>query len=350
MNRIPEWTARLFLAALFLGLIVVLIAARWFEQRDVVELHAVMPDAGGWLPENLTVEAGKELNLRLVSDDVIHGFAVGQSDRPEIELKPGQPVETTLVFDEPGKYTYYCTRWCGPDHWRMRGVIEVTGNDVKKGSQTPPLYVELGMDLDAGHTTDRIPSHVPSAVKGAALGVNLPAVYRSIAYYQTHSPAQAWNDLGAESNLAALDDEQVWDLVAYTWSLQTTPEALSEGQRLYAANCAACHGESGQGDGVMAPTLAGASMDDENHSGSNDQHDEILGHDTTKPTDFTDPEHMLGASPAVLHGKIVRGGMGTGMPYWGPIFTEQQIWNIVSFLWTYQFQYSEVRNDTQHRQ
>jgi len=26
---------------------------------------------------------------------------------------------------------------------------------------------------------------------------------------------------------------------------------------------------------------------------------------------------MLGASPALLHGKIVRGGMGTGMPYWG---------------------------------
>lgn len=26
----------------------------------------------------------------------------------------------------------------------------------------------------------------------------------------------------------------------------------------------------------------------------------------------------------MLQGKILRGGMGTGMPYWGPIFTEEQ--------------------------
>ena len=34
---------------------------------------------------------------------------------------------------------------------------------------------------------------------------------------------------------------------------------------------------------------------------------------------------MLGASDAILEGKIMRGGMGTGMPYWGPIFTAEQI-------------------------
>jgi hypothetical protein len=32
------------------------------------------------------------------------------------------------------------------------------------------------------------------------------------------------------------------------------------------------------------------------------------------PADFTDPARMLGASPALLEGKILRGGMGTGMP------------------------------------
>ena len=30
------------------------------------------------------------------------------------------------------------------------------------------------------------------------------------------------------------------------------------------------------------------------------------------PVDFTDPQRMLGASPALLQGKILRGGMGTG--------------------------------------
>jgi mono/diheme cytochrome c family protein len=46
---------------------------------------------------------------------------------------------------------------------------------------------------------------------------------------------------------------------------------------------------------------------------------------------------MLSASPAHLQGKILRGGMGTGMPYWGPIFTDDQTWALVSYLWTFQF-------------
>ncbi len=62
-----------------------------------------------------------------------------------------------------------------------------------------------------------------------------------------------------------------------------------------------------------------------------------LGHTTIAPADFTDPARMLGARPAVLHGKIVRGGMGTGMPYWGPIFTDDQVWSLVDYLWAFQF-------------
>ena len=56
----------------------------------------------------------------------------------------------------------------------------------------------------------------------------------------------------------------------------------------------------------------------------------------TGPADFTDPVRSLGASPALLQGKIVRGGMGTGMPYWGPIFTEAQTWALVAYLQTFQ--------------
>ena len=57
------------------------------------------------------------------------------------------------------------------------------------------------------------------------------------------------------------------------------------------------------------------------------------------PADFTDPQRMLGASPALLQGKILRGGMGTGMPMWGSIFTEEQIWDLVAHLYSFQFEY-----------
>jgi mono/diheme cytochrome c family protein len=62
---------------------------------------------------------------------------------------------------------------------------------------------------------------------------------------------------------------------------------------------------------------------------------QMPGHADSGPTDFTRAETMLGASPALLHGKIVRGGMGTGMPYWGPIFTEEQVWALVAYLYDF---------------
>ena len=59
------------------------------------------------------------------------------------------------------------------------------------------------------------------------------------------------------------------------------------------------------------------------------------------PAHFTDPSRTLGASPALLQGKILRGGMGTGMPMWGSIFTEEQIWDLVSYLYSFQFDYEK---------
>src|SRR3972149_9693704 len=65
------------------------------------------------------------------------------------------------------------------------------------------------------------------------------------------------------------------------------------------------------------------------------------GEMTTRPIDFTDPDQRLAASPAHLQGKILRGGMGSGMPYWGPIFTEEQTWALVAYLFTFQFDFED---------
>ena len=67
-----------------------------------VELHARMPEAGGWTPANLTAVVGQPLRLRLTSDDVVHGFVLGQSAQPSAEVKPGEVTEVTLTFDHPG--------------------------------------------------------------------------------------------------------------------------------------------------------------------------------------------------------------------------------------------------------
>ena len=297
-------------------------------------VHAQISEEGGWTPDTIRAEVGEPLHLQFTSDDVVHGFAVGQMDMDAVDIEPGKVTDVTLTFDRPGVYTFFCTRWCGVNHWRMRGMIEVTG-DSSATENTPvniPLYVSLGLDIDAPHESPALPEVQPSAIRGKELANNLildhlvgPELYKS------SSPHQIFQQLGP----ASLSDSEKWDLVAYTWQTSTTPASIANGKKLYGQNCAACHGENGAGDGVFADDIAAAgeaSM--KSMSGAMDSMMQT-------PADFTDPKRMLGASPAVLQGKILRGGMGTGMPMWGSIFTEQQIWDLVSYLYSFQFEYEE---------
>jgi mono/diheme cytochrome c family protein len=246
--------------------------------------------------------------------------------------------EVTLVFDRPGKYTFYCTRWCSVNHWRMRGVIEVTDpqtGEAENASEAAesPLYVTLGIDIDANVQAEVLPVLKLSVLRGAQLNQVIPETYASREYYLSHTPVQLWQALRAESAYQSLTDQNLWDLAAWVWALDATSQERNEGEQLYSANCAACHGEQGAGNGVFANLLA--------QPGTEEAAGMHNGQTTTRPVDFTDPTHMLAISPARLQGKILRGGMGTGMPYWGPIFTEDQTWALVAYLWTFQFEMEE---------
>jgi plastocyanin len=324
-----EWAARWLVIGVALGLPLAGLGARALETgAATLEVHARVAEDGGWLPGDLTVAAGQPLRLRLVSDDVVHGFAVGRVDAPVLDLPPGQVVETTLTLAQPGTYTYYCTRWCGPNHWRMRGTITVTGEeDGAEPPPEPPLYMRLGIDLDTPHPAAVVPVERPSAAMGAQWRGSVPTALLARDTYEATSPAAAWTQLRAAPAAGALSDAQVWDLVAWVWSSHTTTADLAVGRALYAADCAACHGESGAGDGVFA-----AELEQQGHN--------ALGHGTQAPANFSDPALMLGANSALLHGKVLRGGMGTGMPAWGPIYTERQIWALIAYVWSLQFAYA----------
>jgi len=324
-----EWIARSVVLVLVAAAITVPVAAWQARSRGIV-MHARMAETGGWTPESLTIEVGQPLRLLLTSDDVMHSFAIGQSEQPPVDVIPGEITEVTLVFDEPGKHTFYCTRWCSVNHWRMRGTIEVTGPVTAAEAVEPPLYVTLGLDIDAEHHAEILPEQIPSSRRGAQLGVEIPSKFISQEFYRSHSPADLWQALRGEVRLSSLTNQDLWDLVALAWQSNTTPQDLIAGKQLYATNCAACHGKSGAGDGVFADDL------DQPKTG---EHAEMQSGDmTARPTDFTDAEHILAASPALLQGKILRGGMGTGMPYWGPIFTEEQIWALIAYLYNFQFE------------
>lgn len=314
------------------GLVLVGIIAALSFLRQPVTIHARIAEEGGFMPASIKARVNEPLRLRLIADDVEHTFAVGQYLMEPVTLVPGNPVDVTLTFDRPGTYTFYTTTPSSLNFWRMRGVIEVSGEGEAPVAE-PPLYVRLGLDLDGEHESEEEHVELPesvSASRGEAFASQIPSVYLSSDYYVAHSPMEAFEDLRGESSLEALSDGDIWDSVAYIWKQNTSATGLAEGQRLYQVNCAACHGENGAGDGQFAEemkAIAEQSLDE---------------HGIQAPTDFTDAEHLLEAQPAKLHGLILRGGMGTSMPMWGSIFTEEQLWNLVAYLYSFQFDHQGV--------
>ncbi len=325
--RHPEFITRIMIC----GAVLAAVAGSLLVWQRTPLIHARMSDNGGWSPDILHARVGEPLHLRLTSDDVMHGFAVGQMDMQSADIQPGKVTDVTLAFDQPGTYTFYCTRWCGLNHWRMRGTIEVSGPSASSAASTAkPLYAVLGINIDAAHFAAVTPAGKPSAEQGAVIAALFPAndpiqAYGTLDYYRSHSPAQAFSDLRLDPDLRSRTDAELWELVAFFWRSHTSPQDLAEGKKLFSQNCTACHGETGAGNGVFADQLAAA--------GTSGGADMML----QRPANFTDAQRMLGASPALLEGKILRGGMGTGMPSWGPIFKEADIWKMISYLHTFQF-------------
>lgn len=290
----------------------------WLTKPDdarVIELVANTPDRDGWTPDTIRVNVGEPVRLRISSSDVVHGFEIPALGIQVDEILPGRVQEVEFVAMQAGRYPFACTRWCSVDHWRMRGVIEVIDPaqaQLPPATFAPPLYQQLHIDIDALHPAHSIPTLRPSAARGAPLNLNLAADFR------TQSPSQVFANLRVDPTLRAYDDMQLWDALAFAYLRAAGSENIVRGAQLYVRDCAACHGERGDGTGPAGKNLLGlAAMDPTMTRG---------------PANFTDAARMLGASDTLLQGKVLRGGMGTGMPEWGSLFSDQELWDVVSYV------------------
>ncbi|MCC7207711.1 MAG: cytochrome c, partial [Anaerolineae bacterium] len=103
------------------------------------------------------------------------------------------------------------------------------------------------------------------------------------------------------------------DVVVYLWTRNAAGEQSVDAATLYAKNCAACHGETGSGNGPASVLLP------------------------TPPAAFLDAATMFSRRGDVLYAKIRRGGMGTNMPNFGTLFTPEETWALVDYLWSLTF-------------
>jgi cytochrome c oxidase subunit 2 len=80
--------------------------------------------ADDFVSSQLVLPAGREVDLTLRAQDVIHGFSV-----PEMRLKqnatPGMTAHVHFTPTTPGDYAILCTQVCGLGHYRMQAVLRV---------------------------------------------------------------------------------------------------------------------------------------------------------------------------------------------------------------------------------
>ena len=95
-----------------------------------------------------------------------------------------------------------------------------------------------------------------------------------------------------------------------------TPERLARGKQLYAdAECLACHGDRGRGDGPSAPTLKDA------------RELPIETTDLTRPRRFKN-----GSRPEDIYRTLMTGLLGTPMPSYGDSLEPDQAWDLVYYV------------------
>ncbi|MFT3895636.1 MAG: cytochrome c [Anaerolineales bacterium] len=84
--------------------------------------------------------------------------------------------------------------------------------------------------------------------------------------------------------------------------------ASTSGAEVFKTNCVACHGEQGKGDGIASGSL------------------------DPKPANLIEVTKQVGDD--YLFWRISEGKPGTSMVAWKSILTEEQIWQVVSFIHT----------------
>lgn len=72
----------------------------------------------------LHVPAGRPVRLLMTSRDVIHSFFVPEF-RVKQDVVPGRYSETWFEATKPGRYTIFCTEFCGTWHSQMIGEVVV---------------------------------------------------------------------------------------------------------------------------------------------------------------------------------------------------------------------------------
>jgi len=155
----------------------------------------------------MVVPAGKKVRLLVTSNDVIHGWYVPQLGINQYGI-PGFVKDTWFKADKPGTFRGQCSQICGKEHGYMPIVVV---------AKAPEEYAAWVKEQKAKSPQAAAPAQVAAAPSAAA---------------------------------AAEDPNKKW----------TPGELKALGEKVYAANCVACHQATGKGMPPAFPALDGSKL------------------------------------------------------------------------------------------
>lgn len=117
---------------------------------------------------------------------------------------------------------------------------------------------------------------------------------------------------GSSGSVDTTEDKVPDQYVNKTNSFNGKADAADAGKVVYQANCASCHGDKGLGDGPAGVNL------------------------NPKPADLTEPAKVDTDGQILWHISegAAAGTPGSAMPAWKGVLTEDQIWQVVTYLRT----------------
>ncbi len=169
----------------------------------------------------------------------------------------------------------------------LLAVVVLAGCSLAAPAPTAPLTGPIAQSptLSANIEPVQLPTRRPNANAGAAIYVDKcmachgeqgrgdgsraaqvqsqtgtpPADLTSDPIARAQSPEQWYNQItnGQLDKLMppfaqSLSPDQRWDVIAYLWTLATSPSEIAQGQSIYTSQCGQCHGATGRGDGPQA--------------------------------------------------------------------------------------------------
>src|SRR6185503_3055571 len=142
-----------------------------------------------------------------------------------------------------------------------------------------------------------------------------PADFSAPSFMRGETPSDFFHVVSAGRRRAAmpawdsvLSVQERWDAIAYLWTFSIPAARVAEGQGVFVAQCAGCHGAAGDGRGAYAAALP------------------------TGVPDLSTVGALAGRPLDALFAAVSDGVPGTAMPGFARVLDEEQRWKAVEYM------------------